>query len=62
MIRVLTNGTGDLGSIQGQIVPKTQKMVLEASLLNNQHYKVKIKSKVEQSKERSNAPHYTLAL
>ena len=28
-------------------------MVLDASLLNTQHYKVRIKDKVEQSKERS---------
>ena len=30
---------------------KTQKMVLDASLLNTQHYKVRIKGKVEQSRE-----------
>ena len=28
------NGPGDLGSIPGRVIPKTQKMVLEASLLN----------------------------
>ena len=28
------------GSIPGQIIPKTKKMVLDASLLNTQHYKV----------------------
>ena len=39
---------GDRGSI-----PKTQKMVLDAALLNTQHYKVRIKDKVEQSRERS---------
>ena len=27
----------------GQAIPKTQKMVLTASLLNTQHYKVQIK-------------------
>ena len=48
---VLTNGPGDLGSIPGQVIPKTQKMVLDASLLNTQHYKVRIKGKVEQSRE-----------
>ena len=31
---------------QGQVIPKTQKMVLDASLLNTQHYKVRIKGKV----------------
>ena len=35
-------------------------MVLDASLLNTQHYKVEIKGKVEQSRERSSALPYTL--
>ena len=40
--------------VQSQvIIPKTQKMVLDASLLNTQHYKVRMKDKVEQSRERS---------
>ena len=39
------------GSIPGRVIPKTQKMVLDASLLNTQHYKVRIKGKVEQSWE-----------
>ena len=43
--------SGDLGSIPGRVIPKTQKMVLDASLLNTQHYKVRIKGKVEQSRE-----------
>ena len=34
-------------------------MVLGASFLNTQHYKVRIKGKVEQSRERSNALPYT---
>ncbi len=50
-VRVFANGPGDLGSITGRVIPKTQKMVLDASLLNTQHYKVRIKSKVEQSRE-----------
>ena len=44
----MKNGSGDLGSIPGRVIPKTQKMVLDASLLNTQHYKVQIKGKVEQ--------------
>ena len=36
----------------------TQKMVLDISLLNTQHYKVRFKGKVEQSRERSSAPPY----
>ena len=35
-------------------------MVLDDALLNTQHYKVRIKSKVEQSRERSSALSYTL--
>ena len=50
-VRVFSNGLGDLGSIPGRVIPKTQKMVLDASLLNTQHYKVRIKGKVEQSRE-----------
>ena len=54
------NRPGDLGLIPGRVIPKTQKMVLDASLLNTQHYKVRIKGKVEQSRERSSALPYTL--
>ena len=50
-VRGFANGPGDLGSIPGRVIPKTQKMVLDASLLNTQHYKVRIKGKVEQSRE-----------
>ena len=51
--RVFSNGPGDQGSIPGRIIPKTLKMVLDTSLLNTQQYKVRIKGKVEQSRERS---------
>ena len=50
-VRVFANGPGDLGSIPGRVIPKTQKMVLDASLLNTQHYKERIKGKVKQSRE-----------
>ena len=49
----------ETGSIPGRVIPKTQKMVLNAALLNTQHYKVRIKDKVEQSRERSSALLYT---
>ena len=49
MSRVFTNGPGDRGSIPGRVIPKTQKMVLDAALLNKQHNMVRIKGKVEQS-------------
>ena len=45
MVRVSISGLGDLGSILGWVIPKTQKMILDASLLNTQHYKVWIKGK-----------------
>ena len=60
MVRVFANDPGDLGSIIGQVIPKTQKMVLNSTLLNTQYYKVRIKGKVEQSRERSCALPYTL--
>ena len=60
--RVFANGPGDLGSIPGWVTPKTLKMVLDISLLNTQHYKVCIKGKVEQSRERSSALPYTSVL
>ena len=60
MARVFANGLGDLGSISGRVIPKTQKMVLDAAFFNTQHYKVWIKGKVEQSRERSSALSYTL--
>ena len=37
-------------------------MVLDATLLNAQHYKVMIKGKVEQFREKSSALPYTLVL
>ena len=57
--RVFTNGLGDMGSIPGRVIRKTLKMVLDASLQNTQQYKVRIKGKVEQSRERSSALLYT---
>ena len=53
--RVLANGQEDLGSIPGRVISKTLKMVLDTTLLNTQQYKVLIKGKVEQSRERSSA-------
>ena len=57
---MFANGLGDRGSIPGRVIPKTQKMVHDATLLNTQQYKVRIKVKVEQSRERSSALPYTL--
>ena len=58
MSKVLTKSRGDRGSIPRQVIPKTKKSVLNAALLNTQSYKVRIKGKVEQSRERSNTFHY----
>ena len=55
MSREFANGPGDQGSIPGRVIPKTQKIVLDAALLNTQHYIVMIKGKVEQSRERNRA-------
>ena len=46
--RVFANGPGDCSLISGRVTPKSQKVVLDTSLLNTQHYKVRIKGKVEQ--------------
>ena len=43
MSRAFANGSGDRGSI-----PQIQKMAFDAALINTQHYKVRIKGKVEQ--------------
>ena len=53
--RVFADSPGDLVSIPGRVIPKTLKMVLDTSLLNTRQYKVCIKGKVEQLRERSSA-------
>ena len=58
MVRMFVNSLGDLGSIPDRVIPMTQKMMLDASLLNT--HPVWINSKVEQSGERSSALPYTL--
>ena len=52
--RVLTNGPGNLGP--GRVFKSLLKMVLDSSLLNTQQYKIRIKGKVEKSREKSSAP------
>ena len=58
--RVFANGPGDLGSILRLSHAKVFKILLDPSLLNTQHYEVRIKGKVEQSRERSSALPYTV--
>ena len=48
--RVFANGPGDRSSVPGRVIP---------NMLNTQHYKVRIRGKVEQSRERSSALSYT---
>ena len=60
MVRVFANGLGDFGSIPRRVIPKTQKIVLGATLLNTQHYKVRIEGKGEQSRQMSSALLYIL--
>ena len=43
MSKVFAIGPGDRGSIPGRLIPKSQEMVLDAALLNTQHYKIRIK-------------------
>ena len=56
-IKIIANGPGDWISIPGQFIPKTQKTVLDATWLNTHYFKVMIKGKVEQSREKSSPPH-----
>ena len=46
--------------VQSQVTSYHFKIVLDTYLLNTQQYKVCIKGKVEQSRERSSALSYTL--
>ena len=57
--RVFANCPRAWGSILGRFIPKTPEMVLDTSLLNTQQYKVRIKGKVEQSREMSSVFPYT---
>ena len=57
--RVFANCPGDRDLIPGRAIPKSQKMVLDTSLFNTLHYKVQIKGKVEQSREKSSVLLYT---
>ena len=55
MSRVFAIDPGDQVTIPGRVIPKTQKKVLDVTLLNTQHYRVRIKGKLEQSREWSRA-------
>ena len=56
--RVFANGPEDRVSIPGLVIPKTQKITLGANLFYPRHYKVRIKGKLERSREwGSTLPH-----
>ena len=55
---LFANSSGKQGSIPGQVIPKTEKLVLDTALLNTQHYKVRMKGEVKQSMERNSALPY----
>ena len=57
---VLANGPEDRGSILDELIPKIEEKVLYAALLNTPHYKVWVKGKVEQSREKRSLLPYTL--
>ena len=59
MSRVFANGSRDTWSIPDRFIQKIKKLILDTSLLNTQHYKIRIKGKVEQSREMSKALPYT---
>ena len=45
MGRVFPNSPGDRGSIPGRVLTMTQKMIINAFLLNTQPFKIRIKGK-----------------
>ena len=46
IVRVFADGPGVWGSIPGRVITKTEKMVVDESLVNTQHHKVCIKGKM----------------
>ena len=52
---IFANVPEDRDSIPGRVILRTQKIILDISILNIQHYKVRISGNVQQYKEtRSN--------
>ena len=62
IVCTLLKGLKNCSGFQSQVeaYQKLIKIVLDTSLLNTQHYNVRIKVKVEQSREKINALPYTL--
>ena len=59
MSRIFAHGRVDRGSLPVWVITKTQKLVPGAALFNTQHYKLRIKGKMDQSREWSSALPYT---
>ena len=59
---LFANSPGHLGSIPGLVISKTLKMVVDTSMLYTQYYKVRIKRKVGQYRERRSDVLYILVL
>ena len=57
--RMFTNGQRGLVLVPGRVIPETLKILLDTSLRNTQQYKLCIKGKVEQFRERGNVLPYT---
>ena len=60
MSRAFTNGLEDHGSIPGRIIPKTQKMVLDAALLNTHYWKDQGQSGAIQGMEKHPSQHFSV--
>ena len=60
MGEISANDHGDWVSIPGHVIPKAQRMVLDTFLPNIQLYKVRIKGKVGESREKNSVLLYTL--
>ena len=56
---MFANDLEDWGHSQVESYQRLKNMVLDTSLINTQHYKVGIRGRVEQSKDRSNTLSYT---
>ena len=56
---MFANDPWDWGSMPGRVMRKTQKMVLDASLLNTQHYTVQIKVKLSNPGKRITVTNFT---
>ena len=57
--RAFARGSGYWGSLLDRVISKTKKIVFDTALLYTQHYNVRVKGKVEQSREKISPLPYT---